>query len=81
MWQKHIREMVTAIPWPILVMLALFLGFAPLQPQPHLFEKLSMLAEGELRSPLDIFDLLLHASPLLLVAAKLLLTRRAGHDT
>jgi hypothetical protein len=35
---------------------------------PHLFTKLSMLVNGELSKPIDIFDLLFHAAaPTLLV--------------
>ncbi len=57
------------LPLGILVVLALFLGLAPFQPEPHLWEKLKMLAAGTLSRPIDIFDLFLHASfPLLLVA-------------
>ena len=59
--------------WPILIALCLTLGLAPFWPQPHLVEKLRMLAAGELRRPLDIFDLALHAAPWLLLAAKAVL--------
>jgi len=38
-------------------------------------EKLRMLVYGELHRPLDIFDLLLHSAPLLLVLGKLLFGR------
>jgi len=38
-------------------------------------EKLRMLVNGQLIRPLDIFDLLLHAAPLLLILVKLLLGR------
>jgi len=44
----------------ILLILALGLGLAPLGSQPHLVEKLTMLANGTLVRPIDIFDLLLH---------------------
>ena len=57
------------LPLGILVAGALFLGLAPFQPEPHLWEKLKMLASGTLSRPVDIFDLVMHASfPLLLVA-------------
>jgi len=36
----------------------------------HLFEKLAMLARGELSRPSDWFDLVLHATPWLLLTAK-----------
>jgi hypothetical protein len=44
----------------ILLVLALGLGLAPPGSQPHLAEKLIMLANGSLVRPIDIFDLLLH---------------------
>jgi hypothetical protein len=60
--------------YPVLVVLCLTLGLAPFLPQPHLLEKLRMLFAGTLARPVDIFDLLLHAAPWLLLAAK------AAHD-
>ncbi|MFN9210575.1 MAG: RND transporter [Betaproteobacteria bacterium] len=59
------------------VLAALLLGFAPSTPEPHISEKLKMLAAGTLRRPLDIFDLLFHASPFVLVGLKLLRMRRS----
>jgi len=57
------------IPLGPLALAALFMALAPLQPQPHLWEKLQMLWAGSLTRPIDIFDLLWHAAlPLLLVA-------------
>ena len=56
------------IPLWALAVAALVLGLAPFTPEPHLFEKLRMLAAGSLAQPIDIFDLALHAAlPLLLV--------------
>jgi len=55
-------------PFGLLIAGALLLGLAPFMPEPHLWEKLKMLAAGTLTRPIDIFDLLLHASlPVLLV--------------
>ena len=59
------------LPLIVLVILALTLGLAPFVPEPHLWEKLKMLAAGTLSRPIDIFDLLWHAAPWLLLAAKL----------
>ena len=61
------------IPLSILIVLSLTLGLAPFTPEPHLWEKLKMLASGELTELLDIFDLFLHATPWLLLIIKLLL--------
>jgi hypothetical protein len=60
------------IPLNILILAALTLGLAPFLPEPHIWEKLKMLAAGNLVKPLDIFDLILHATPFVLLATKLL---------
>jgi len=59
------------IPWWVAILAALTLGLAPFSPEPHIVEKLRMLAQGTLKRPLDIFDFLMHATPFLLVIAKL----------
>jgi len=64
------------IPYSVIVPFALFLTFAPFVPEPHLWEKLQMLAAGTLVKPIDIFDLFLHGTPLVLLVLKLL--RAAG---
>lgn len=72
---------IDRIPLGPLVVAALLLGLAPFVPEPHLWQKLTMLAAGELTRPLDIFDLVLHgAFPLLLAVrlARLALARTAA---
>ncbi|MGY8826636.1 MAG: RND transporter [Candidatus Latescibacterota bacterium] len=66
---------------PILGLLvaALLLGLAPFQPRPHLLEKLNMLLAGELTRLLDIFDLVFHGAPSLLLIIRLL--RKATNDS
>lgn len=59
------------IPLGLLIAGALLLGLAPFMPAPHLWEKLVMLAAGTLVRPIDIFDLVLHASLPVLLALKL----------
>jgi hypothetical protein len=66
------------VPLSLLVAAALLLGLAPFVPEPHLWEKLKMLASGTLQRPVDVFDLLLHAAPLLLLAIRLWRRMRAG---
>ncbi len=60
------------IPLNIAILAALTLGLAPFFPEPHLVEKLRMLFAGTLTRPMDIFDLLMHAAPWLVLGAKLL---------
>ena len=63
---------IDRLPLLPLLLAALALGLAPFYPEPHLWEKLKMLVEGTLVRPIDIFDLLLHASAPLLLLIKLL---------
>lgn len=58
------------ISWPIVIMLCLTLGLSPFFPEPHLWEKLKLLAAGTLTRPIDIFDLLFHAAPWLVAILK-----------
>ncbi|MDA7428610.1 RND transporter [Primorskyibacter aestuariivivens] len=58
------------ISWTIALLLALTLGLAPFVPEPHIWEKLSMLAAGKLRAPIDMLDLAMHGAPWLLLLAK-----------
>ncbi|RMF17462.1 MAG: RND transporter [Candidatus Dadabacteria bacterium] len=60
------------MPIATLTVLALLLALAPFAPEPHLVEKIRMLAHGELRKPIDIFDLCWHSSGLILLAIRLI---------
>jgi len=60
------------IPWNLAIIAALTLGLAPFFPEPHIWEKLKMLIAGDLAKPIDIFDLVLHAAPWLLLLLKVL---------
>ena len=64
------------IPLMTLLVVALLLGLAPFTPEPHLWQKLKMLAAGELIKPIDIFDLFLHGAPVVLLVIKLLRMRK-----
>jgi len=59
------------IPLALLLPLAVLLAVAPLEPEPHLVEKLRMLFDGTLGRPIDIVDLFVHGTPLLLLILKL----------
>lgn len=76
-----ITKFFKQIPWTFLIPAALLLGLAPFKPEPHLFEKLRMLSNGLLIRPVDIFDLFMHSTPLLLVVGKLLLGRDVTSST
>jgi hypothetical protein len=60
----------------VLIVVAVLFGLAPFSPEPHLWEKLKMLANGTLTRPIDIFDLILHAAPSVLVVLKIIRMRQ-----
>ncbi len=65
-------DFLNRLDWTVLIIVAVFLALAPFRPEPHLVEKLRMLAKGTLRRPIDIFDLLFHATPLVLIVLKII---------
>ena len=54
-----------------LVLLALWMLVAPVTPEPHLIEKMRMLSDGTLSQPIDLFDLLMHSTPAVLLLIRL----------
>ncbi|MDH5656314.1 MAG: RND transporter [Spirochaetia bacterium] len=66
-----ILKWIDTIPMGTLLIGAVLLALAPFNP-PHLYEKFNMLLAGELQKPIDIFDLFMHGTPLVLVMIKLI---------
>ncbi len=64
------------IPYVVLILVALFLLLAPFKPMPHALEKLIMLENGDLKRPIDMFDLFFHLLPTVLLIIKIV--RDAG---
>ncbi len=65
------------ISLPLIVLACATLGLAPFFPEPHIWEKLKMLFAGTLVKPVDIFDMLMHAAPFVVLGLKLLRMGRA----
>ena len=65
-----LAQILDQFSWPIVIILCLTLGLAPFFPEPHIWEKLKMLAAGTLARPIDIFDLLMHGAPWVLLILK-----------
>ena len=63
-------KLLDDLPWSLAILLSLSLGLAPFVPEPHIWEKLKMLFTGTLSDPVDIFDMLMHGAPWLLLIAK-----------
>jgi hypothetical protein len=59
------------IPLGVLLVIAIIMLLAPFRPMPHVLEKLIMLKNGTLARPIDIFDLIFHLIPTLLLILKI----------
>ena len=64
-------NLLDKIPLWLLIAAAVLMLIAPVRPMPHVVEKLIMLKNGALTSPLDIFDLFYHLIPSILLLLKL----------
>lgn len=71
LFMDKIRILLGKIPLFPLIMISIMLGLAPFVPEPHLWEKLKMLANGTLTKPVDIFDMLMHSLPVTILILKL----------
>ena len=69
-------QFIDQFPYPILIVLTLFMLGAPFVPEPHLVEKMRMLSEGTLTRPLDIFDVFWHLLPAVILVIKFVRQRR-----
>ena len=58
------------ITYTNLIIGAVLMGLAPFVPMPHSIEKILLLVKGELTKPIDIFDLVFHLSPLIIIGLK-----------
>ncbi len=64
------------IPLSPLLIVAVVLATLPVVPEPHLWEKLKLLADGSLSRPIDIADMLMHGVLLIPLAMKLMRMRQ-----
>ena len=67
---------IDRIPFPLLIVITVFMLGAPFVPEPHLVEKMRMLADGTLTRPLDVFDVFWHLLPASLLVVKLVRSRK-----
>lgn len=66
------------IPYSTLIIGGILLGLAPFFPEPHSIEKIRMLMNGELKRPIDIFDLFYHLLPEVLILIKYIIEKKGG---
>ena len=65
-------SLLDKISYPVLILIAVFMLLAPFKPMPHVVEKLIMLKNGTLTRPIDIFDLIYHLLPTVILLLKVL---------
>ena len=70
-------KLLDKLPLQTLIVATIFLGLIPFRP-PHSVDKLGMLFAGELTQAIDIFDLVFHLAPAVLLILKLIRMRRVA---
>jgi len=73
-------SIIDDLPFSVVLIFCLTIGLAPFAP-PHLWEKLVMLYSGTLVRPIDIFDLLMHATPWIFLLIKILRYKRVNQQS
>ena len=68
-------SIIDDIPLLTILIFCATIGLAPFAP-PHVWEKLVMLFGGNLVRPIDMFDLLMHGTPWLVLGVKLVRMRK-----
>ena len=68
-------QFIDKLPYPTLIIVTLLMLAAPFVPEPHLVEKMRMLMDGTLTKPLDMFDVVWHLLPAILLAVKFFRSR------
>ena len=68
------RSFLNNIPALPLAVVAFVMFLAPFSPMPHAIEKVSMLFNGQLSRPIDIFDLLFHLAPAIILLLKFVMS-------
>ncbi|MDQ6956456.1 MAG: hypothetical protein Q9M21_04595 [Mariprofundaceae bacterium] len=63
-------QWIDDISYIFLIAVAILMALMPFQPEPHLVEKYHMFLAGELRKAIDIFDVIWHLLPTLLLLVK-----------
>ena len=69
-------KVLDKIPYPVLIVFTIMMLAAPIRPMPHVVEKIIMLTNGTLTRPVDVFDLVFHLFPLILLILKFIKDRR-----
>ena len=64
-------KILDKIPLQTLIVMTIFFGLSPFRP-PHSVEKIGMLFNGELTQLIDMFDLVFHLTPAIILVLKII---------
>ena len=70
-----IRSWIVELPYGLLIVMAIFMAIAPIQPEPHLVQKFQWLMNGSPFKFIDVFDVLWHLLPVILIGLKYYFSR------
>jgi len=70
------KDFIVSIPYIFLIGAAILMALMPFQPEPHLVQKFDMLMAGNLTKPLDMFDVVWHLLPVILLVTKFIISRK-----
>jgi len=73
----NIQNWIAGLPYGLLVVMALFMAIAPIQPEPHLVQKFQWLMNGSPFKLIDVFDVVWHLLPTILIALKVWLSKKS----
>lgn len=73
-------QFIDRLPFSLLLVMTVFMLAAPFVPEPHLVEKMRLLADGRLTRPLDILDVFWHLAPAILLTLKIV-RRKSGKSS
>jgi len=66
-----VLKIIDNLPFGPVIFLGTVFAFMPFVPEPHLWQKAMMIANGLYMAPIDWFDIFVHGGPALLVIIKL----------
>ena len=70
------KQWVMGLPYGLLFVMAGFMALAPFQPEPHLVQKFNWLISGVPFKAIDVFDVVWHLLPMILIGVKWLLMNK-----
>ena len=69
--ENWLAPKLALIPFPVLLVMSVFMFMAPISPEPHFVQKFNWIMSGTGFKPIDVFDVFWHLLPSLILLLKL----------